>query len=315
MRTLLLGGTDLTLAVAQRMCDIGMAPAGLIHVGQKFEISYRPAGVTNVRFRNLAAWCEAEKIPHQPYRSSGEVERFAREIRADFCLAAGWYHMVPAKLRTIFPLGGAGLHASLLPLFRGGAPLNWAILTGQEEAGISLFVLGDGVDDGPLYGQERFPIGPRTGIGELVKAAEDGALRLIERCLPAISDSRIKPQQQVGEPTYCLQRSPEDGAIDWSSPASMIDRLVRAVGRPYPGAFTWFENQKIFVWSADLVVNGPPVHGVPGQISRVRIADDPWVVTGNGCLVIREAADESGADFMPLLRKASNKRFGVRGAV
>jgi len=312
MRTLLLGGTDLTLAIAQQMCRIGLPPAGVVHVGRQFGISYRPAGVTNVRFSDMAAWCDAERIPHQIYQSSDGIEKFAKDIGADFCLAAGWYHMVAKKLRAVFPLGAAGLHASLLPKFRGGAPLNWAILAGEKEAGISLFVLGDGVDDGFLYGQERFPIGPRTTIGELVQAAEHSALKLIETYLPAISDRRSNPQPQVGKPTYCLQRSPEDGAIDWSKPASEIDRLVRAVGRPYPGAYSWFESRKVCIWTAEPMADPVQVSGARGQIARIPEAGDPIVVTGDGNLVIHEATDETGADVMLELRKASNKRFRDR---
>lgn len=309
MRTLLLGGTDLTLVVAQHMLSIGLPPAGVVHVGREFTISYRPTGVTNARFGDMAAWCATENISHRVYVSSDEIEQFAKEVSADFCLAAGWYHMVPGRLRALFQHGAAGLHASLLPKLRGGAPLNWAILSGEKESGISLFVLGDGVDDGSLYGQERFSIGPRATIGELVQVVEHGAIRLIETCLPGIASGRIKPRPQVGEPTYCLQRSPEDGAIDWSSSAEEIDRLIRAVGHPYPGAFTSYEGRKIIVWAAIPLARDILVLGAPGQIARVHAEKNPTVVTGRGCLVIHEAAYDDGSDAMATLRRSANKRF------
>ncbi len=309
MKTLLLGGTDLTLVVAQRMCEIGMPPVGVVHVGRQFGISYRPSGVTNTRFGDMAGWCTAHQIPSQPYECPAQIERFARDLRAEFCLAAGWYHMVPANLRAVFSLGAAGLHASLLPKFRGGAPLNWAILAGENETGISLFVLGDGVDDGPLYGQECFPIGPRTTIGELVQISQETATKLIETCLPGISDGRLKPKPQVGKATYCLQRTPDDGAIDWSLPVDTIDRLIRAVGRPYPGAFTSLEGRKLIIWNAEPFMEDISVYGVPGHIVRLPSQCAPIVIAGRGMLLVHGATYEDGSDAMSILHRSAHKRF------
>ncbi len=309
MRTLLLGGTDLTLAVATRMRECGIPPVGVVYVGQRFNISYSPRGVNNLRFANIVDWCRQSGVPHRLYEKPAGIRAFASDLGADFCLAAGWYHMVPADLRNVFPLGAAGLHASLLPRLRGGAPLNWAILSGEKETGITLFALGDGIDDGPVYGQERFPIGPQTTIADLVQDAERGALTLVERCLPHIADGTLKPRPQTGEPSYCLQRIPEDGRIDWRRPASDIDRLVRAVSRPYSGAFSSFDGDRVIIWDSQPLTGDPPVFGAAGQIARLPGASAPCVVTGRGLLAIREATDEEGTDVMPTVRRAANRRF------
>jgi methionyl-tRNA formyltransferase len=284
----------------------------VVHVGQQFKISYNVRGVDNVRYADLAVWSEAAGIPHRLYEQAATIATFAGEVEADFCLAAGWYHMVPADLRARFPRGVAGLHASLLPRLRGGAPLNWAILSRETEAGITLFALGDGVDDGPIYGQERFPIGPRTTIGELVKSAEEGAVALIERCLPAIAESRISAIPQSGKPTYCLQRTPADGEIQWSRSAESIDRLVRAVGKPYPGAFSWFDGRRIVIWKTDLDDTLPQVWGRPGQIVRLPDISWPVVTTGEGTVVIKDATDEFNVDMLPALRRSGNKGFDTQ---
>jgi methionyl-tRNA formyltransferase len=309
MRILLLGGTDLTLAVGERLRKIGLSPVGVVHVLQQFRISYSLQDVKNVRFTDLAAWCESIQLPHRPYKDTKTIAEFADDVGSDFCLAAGWFHMVPADLRAKFSRGTAGIHASLLPRLRGGAPLNWAILSGERETGVTLFALGDGVDDGPVYGQEHLPIGPRTGIGDLVKAAESAALTLVERCVPAIAEGHLVPTPQVGEPTYCLQRTPEDGAIDWSKSAEDIDRLVRAVGRPYSGAFSWLDGRKVIIWAADPRSSFPSILGAVGQIARVADQQDPFVVAGQGSIVVREASDETGEDVMRVLRRSANKRF------
>jgi methionyl-tRNA formyltransferase len=278
MRVLLLGGTDLTIAVGERILAVDVTLAGVVHVGQRFDISYQTNAVTNSRFGDVTAWCEGIGIPHRRYDGIEGVAAFADSVDADVAIAAGWYHMIPAAVRSRFNLGALGLHASLLPRLRGGAPLNWAILTGETETGVTLFALADGIDDGPIYGQRKFPVGPRVGVGELVLEAERAALALVEECLPAIAAGRLKPRPQQGE-------------------------------RPYPGAFTEFDGRKVMIWRADPIDGSVHVHGAPGQICRLPGESDPCVVTGSGVLTIRETTTESGEDLMSRLRAAANRRF------
>ncbi len=312
MRVLLLGGTDLSLALAQRLKGLGLGPAGAVHLGKTVRISYRPQGFANVRHADLAAWCAATGTPHAEFDDNAAIAGFAKAIGADLLLVAGWYHMVPGELRARFVHGALGLHASLLPALRGGAPLPWAILSGLTETGMSLFALGDGVDDGPIYGQRRLPIGPRTTVGELAAAAEAAALDLVAECLPAIAAGTLEPRPQSGTPSYGLQRGPEDGRIDWRRPAVEIDRLVRAVSRPYPGAFAELDGKRVVIWRAE-PREQPAVFGAPGQICRLPGESDPLIVTGRGLIVVREATTDTGNDAMPELRRAANRRLALAG--
>jgi methionyl-tRNA formyltransferase len=147
-------------------------------------------------------------------------------------------------------------------------------------------------------------------VGELVAAAEEAALDLLAECLPAIAAGTLKARPQSGTPSYGLQRVPDDGKIDWHRPAADVDRLVRAVGRPYPGAFTEFEGERIFIWQAEPREH-PVVFGAPGQICRLPNEPDPVVVTGRGIVVVREATDGAGEDALPKLRRAANRRFAL----
>lgn len=313
MRVLLCGATDLTLAVGRALAELSNTEvAGVVHAGPRIPISYRPEGIDNVRTADLAKWAGGLGIPERRYQDPGTISELARHTRADFGLAAGWYHLIPADARSATPQGFAGLHASLLPQLRGGAPLNWAILAGLEETGVSLFELGDGVDDGPLYARRAFPVEPRTTIGQLVRRAEDASLDLIRECLPAISDGSLRPTPQIGTPSYCLQRSPEDGTLDWHRPAAELDRLVRAVGRPYPGAATTWEGRPAIVWRAEPLK--PPVTtvlGAAGQLARLPDEPDPCVVCGEGVLVLREVETPEGEDLIGALRRGANRRLGT----
>ena len=311
MRILLFGATDLSTAVADHLVVLGMEPVGVVHVGRSFSISYRPHAATNVRFGDVSAWADQHGVPALHYDGAAGARDFAASVGAEFGLLAGWFHMVPRAVREQFARGCAGLHASLLPKFRGGAPLSWALLAGETTTGVSLFELGDGIDDGPLYGRRTFPIGPRSRIAELVTAAEATALDILSECMPALASGDLVPTPQEGTPSYCLQRFPDDGWIDWHRPAAEIDRLVRAVGRPYPGAFTLFRETAVFVWAAEPLTSFE-VYGIPGQIARLPGEDDPCVVTGDGVLVLRDASDPAGRPLLGDLRKAAHQRFETR---
>lgn len=308
MRILLIGGTDLTVAVANEMRRIGHPPCACVGIGSQFKISYANAPVKNARHGDMGYWSDQAGVPYLESTSTDEILAFAVEQKAEFCLVAGWYHMIPKRLRDRFAKGVAGIHASLLPELRGGAPLNWAILSGLDRTGVTLFEMSDGVDDGPVYMQIQFPIGPRSTIADLVRETHLAALHLIGQALPGIASGAISPRRQVGTPTYGMQRAPEDGRIDWRTGAVVIDRLIRAVGRPYPGASATLDGVEIKIWKA-IHASEPTVYGAAGQITRLPDHETPSVVTGDGLLIIEEATLADGSDAMPLLLKSNNKRF------
>lgn len=308
VRTVLFGGTDLTLSVADELRELGLPVAGAVFVPEEFAISYAPEGATNVRYADMESWALTNGVPAIRWTGVDACVDFVDKVAGDLGLAAGWYHMVPARLREKFPKGCAGLHASLLPELRGGAPLNWAILSARSETGVSLFELGGGVDDGPIYGQRTFSIGARATVGDLVTAARAASLELVADVLPKLATDSIVPRLQTGSPSYCLQRTPSDGLIDWTQSAEAIDRLVRATTRPYPGAFTYLDGEQVTIWRSDLAPS-VPVLGSAGQVFRLPDEDDPCVVAGDGNLVIRDATDADGVSCMDVLVRAANRRF------
>lgn len=310
MSIVLFGGTDLTLAVAEHVLGLGVEIRALVYVGAEFSISYAPGdGVMNTRVAPIAAWCGHHDVPGFAYEGPEQLERLVRSSGSELGIAAGWYHMIPAATRDSFTHGCVGIHASLLPRLRGGAPLVWAMLAGERETGVSLFELGDGVDDGPIYAQAAFPIPERARIADLVAIAERTTLDLLDEHLPALLRGEARARSQKGEPSYSLQRRPEDGRIDWSRAADEIDLLIRAVGRPYPGARTLFDGAELVVWEAEPPAAKTKVLGVPGQIARLPGEDDPCVISGKGVLVLRDVTDAAGTSKLDLLRRAGNRRF------
>ena len=310
-QVLLLGSTDFTLAIAEAVKASGASVGAIVHVEDQFRISYAAGGVKNFRSADIAGWCAAHAAQAIVFDSFASLPDRLPDACFDACIVAGWYHMVPKAFRAGFPQGCIGFHASLLPKLRGGAPLNWAILSGLHETGVSMFEIGDGVDDGPLYDQARLPIGPDTRIGELVEASKAVSVAMVARMLPGVLSGAVKPVSQAGEPSYCLQRMPEDGRIGWRRPAIEIARLVRAVSRPYPGALARLDEREFAIHAAS-VFSEHVILGMPGQIANIPGVDAPLIVCGEASLRVTEAIFEDGTDALPVLRQSSNRRLATR---
>jgi len=301
MNITVFGSTELTLSVLDFLYDNSYKIKGVVTAPEIFKISYQPEGVKNSRFVDLRSWAEQRNIPtlfyDNPIQTIHELETLGEDI--NFAIVVGWYHMVPKKLRDLFSMGCSGFHASLLPKLRGGAPLNWAILSDLKETGVSFFELSDGVDDGLLYDQEKFPINTSDYIEDLVDKSNLAIVEMLKRTLSKIINKENILSSQVGNPSYCGQRKPEDSLIDWKDSAENILILIRASSRPYAGAYTFLDNQKITIWKAQ--VSPLEILGVPGQI--LVVDGNAYIACGCGALLINEA------EGMELLMKANHKRL------
>lgn len=147
-----------------------------------------------------------------------------------------------------------GLHASLLPAYRGGAPLIWAMIKGEERTGVTLFQMDDGVDTGPVFSARDISIDQGDEIGDLVRKAEEAALDILTVDFPAIASGELLGVPQAdGHCPVMPQRSFLDGKIDWREPAAVVERFIRAQTKPYPGAFFQVQSNQIVVWKASIV--------------------------------------------------------------
>jgi len=221
---------------------------------------------------------------------SSTLQTTISKYRPDFAIVVGWYRIIPAHLLNAVTHGFAGFHASLLPLYRGGAPLVWAMINGDTETGISFFFLDDGMDSGDIIAQETFPILMDDTIENLIQKAEHSMVDILYREIPRLLNGTAcrKPQRHENA-TYCAQRTPKDGHIDWSSDAVSIYNFIRAQTRPYPGAFFFQDNgTKCTVWSASIFPFR--YYGIPGQV--VKAKEQVVVSCGSGALILDEIQPE-----------------------
>lgn len=173
----------------------------------------------------------------------------------DLLISAGYRTILPERL---LPARAFNFHASLLPKYRGRCPLNWALINGEERTGVTVHDMHGGVDVGGIAGQTVIDIGPDTNIQTLSLFAEDAAEDLLRLNFEYLCDGNLKylcPQDE-SLATYGPARRPRDGRFLWSWPDQRIHNLVRALTRPWPGAFVDEPSGRHFVWKTRLDEEG-----------------------------------------------------------
>ncbi|MCA6596329.1 MAG: methionyl-tRNA formyltransferase [Pseudanabaena sp. M046S1SP1A06QC] len=258
LKIFFMGTTKLSYICVQKLISLGYELVGCASVPEIFQISYSPEGVKNINFFDFEGLAKELNIPCVAYNKENklEFEILVRNLSPDLILVAGWYYHISNSIRRIPSKGVIALHASLLPKYRGGAPLVWAIINGEKETGVSLFYMDNGVDTGDIIGQSTFPIEDNDTIKDLLLKVEKSSENLLEHFLPLI-EFGLAPSisQDNNKATVYPQRSPKDGLIDWSKSTEQIRNFIRAQTRPYPGAYTMINDKKVIIWDADIIDN------------------------------------------------------------
>ncbi len=233
-------------------------------------LTHRDDPREEVWWDSLAARAEARGVPvHFPEDPKSPAFReLIASYAPDFLFSFYYRSMIPAEVLEIAPRGALNLHGSLLPRYRGRAPVNWVLVEGAGETGVSLHYMVAKPDAGDLVDQERVAIELADTAFTLYGKLETAAGRLLDRALPALAAGTAKPvPMDLSKGSYRGGRKPADGRIDWSWPAGRIYDLVRGVTHPYPGAFTTLRGAKLLVWWA-LALDGHP-EAEPGTVTAV----------------------------------------------
>jgi len=215
-----------------------------------------------------------------------ELEPVIQDDPPDMCLVVGWYWLINKSLLEAVTNGFLGIHASMLPKYRGGAPLVWPIINGDKESGISLFYFDEGMDTGDVVCQKPFDIRNEDTIGDIIVKVESLTIELLKDNYYLLLDgSAPRVPQKHNEATYCSQRKPEDGRINWHSTNMEIHNAIRAQSHPYPGAFCFVGDKKIYIWKSGVFQQ--VYYGIPGLV--VEVSDGYVIVTcGKGAIYIYE---------------------------
>jgi len=193
-----------------------------------------------VNFEDIS---EAFKIPIFKVRSTNDKDtiQLLRGLAPDVIFVVGWTRLLSKAVLDIPTIGCLGFHASLLPKYRGRAPVNWAIINGEKVTGNSIMILDEGVDTGDVIAQRNISISISDTCATLYDKVSDSGREMIREVLHELECGAInRTVQKDKEAVAMAKRKPEDGIIDWDRSGIDIYNWVRALTHPYPGAFTYF---------------------------------------------------------------------------
>ena len=274
------------------ICCIGLE--ALLENG--FEVAavftHRDSPGENIWFKSVAELAARKGLPvYAPENINHPlwIERI-RKMAPDIIFSFYYRKLVSQPILDIPGKGALNLHGSLLPKYRGRSPINWVLVNGEKETGVTLHYMTRQADQGDIVARKAFPITGEDTALDLFRKAEAASRELLGEALPLLKEGKApRAPQDHSRATYFGGRTPADGKIDWNQPAAVIHNLVRAVTHPYPGAFTSKGGKKLFIWRSRVKPGKPD--RAPGTV----IAVDPLTVAcGRENLEILEAQPEEG---------------------
>lgn len=236
-------------------------------------------------FKTPAVVAQAKGVPiftPEQVNTPEWTERLAA-LQPDLILSVYYRHMISSRILGLAPLGAFNMHGSLLPKYRGRAPVNWAVLHGEPRIGMTLHRMVKAPDAGAIVDQEGVDLGPRDTAEQAFRKVLPCARRVLARQIDALLAGTAKeiPQDEA-QATYFGGRTPEDGRIKWAQTSTQIFNLIRAVTDPYPGAFTDVGPARLMVWWAE--PDSPATRGRRGRPGEILSLSPLVVVTGDGAL-------------------------------
>jgi methionyl-tRNA formyltransferase len=239
----------------------------------------------NIWFKTPAMAAGARGIPvHTPERvGTPEWRQRIEAMQPELILSVYYRNMIGMKVLGLAPLGAFNMHGSLLPRYRGRAPINWAVLHGETRIGMTLHRMVREPDAGNIVDQDGVDIGPRDTAEQAFRKVLPCARRVLARQIDRLlAGTAPEMPQDETQATYFTGRKPEDGRIDWAKSSLQVFNLIRAVTEPYPGAFTDVGASRLMVWWAEPGSNAAQGRtGKPGEVLSL----SPLVVaTGDGAL-------------------------------
>lgn len=266
----------------------------------------RPAG-RGKKLKPSAVKVAAEELGlavFQPERiKTPEVLATLQELAPEAIIVVAYGQILSADILNLPPQGCINVHASLLPQYRGAAPIHWAVMNGETQTGVTTMLMDEGLDTGAMLLKAVYPISEEITTGELEEALAHLGAELLLKTLDHLEQGILVPQLQTGETCYASLLKREHERIDWTRSARDIHNQIRALN-PFPGSFTTFHQENLKIWRSRL--SGSPElteadnqksAGVPGEV--VSVAKEGIVLqTGSGRILIQEV-QPAGKRAMP----------------
>jgi methionyl-tRNA formyltransferase len=250
-----------------------------------------------------------KKIPVSYASSFIELSKYIQTHTPDLVVIASFNKILPEKILLLTKF--MNVHIGDLPRYRGRATVNWAIINNRSEIGLTIHEVAPDLDAGNIYDQHMIPISHEDTCGTIYKAID----RYLAKNISQIADKVLKGYQgeaQSGEATYCCTRLPEDGLIDWDNTSKDIYNFIRAITKPYPGAFTYFEGKKMIIWDAEIPKNPKVYEGrIPGRVGAILPDFGVEVLTGDSVIIVKSISYEGKVHNASQIIKSIKKTLGI----
>lgn len=228
-----------------------------------------------------------ENIPvFQPRRvREPEVVETLRELNADVIVVVAFGQIIPESILKLTPYGCINVHGSLLPKYRGAAPIQWAVIDGEKESGITTMQMDAGLDTGDMLLKKIIPLEEKETGGSLFDKLSTAGAELLIETLKALEEGTVTPEKQGESPTaYAKMLTKDMGNIDWNQDAAAIERLIRGLN-PWPSAYTRLNGKTLKIWEACVLDTESGKE--PGTVIKAE-KDQLLIQTGKGVLGVEE---------------------------
>jgi methionyl-tRNA formyltransferase len=306
MRIVFMGTPDFAAAILQRLIDTGRNVVGVFSqpdkpVGRKQIIT--PTATKVVAMEHNIPVFQPAKL------RDGEALKIMQELKPDLTVVAAYGKILPKDILDVAPLGNVNVHGSLLPKYRGSAPVQWSVINGDKVTGITTMFMAEGMDTGDMIMKFELPIGEDETAGELFDRMAELGAESIEKTLELFDNGEVKAEpQNEEEATYAPMLKKEMGEIDFGKTAEEIHNLVRGLN-PWPMAYTFFDGKSIKIHEAK------EIEGFSGTEGTLLDEKRFIVGTKNGAVEFITVQPEgknkmSGADFIRGRRLEKGAKFG-----
>ena len=228
----------------------GISISYLVSLSPEQAIQYKVSGYKS--FEPLSKKYNISIYYPELYSMKESDSDFFEKEKFDLLLVCGWQRLIPEKILGTVKICGIGSHGSseLLPKGRGRSPINWSIIEGKKEFILQLFMLTPKIDDCDIVYHETFDINEWDTCKTIYYKISVVMKRALLKLIPNILSNNFSRTPQSVEPSFYPKRTPDDGLIDWNKPLEEIHNFVKALAKPYPGAFSFIDKQKIMIWEA-----------------------------------------------------------------
>lgn len=282
MKVIFMGTPDFSVNTLEEIIKAGHEVVLVVSqpdkaVGRSKALKYTPV-------KECALSHGIEVYQPQKIRTEESIE-YLRKYNADIFIVEAFGQIIPKAILDMPRFGCVNVHASLLPKYRGAAPIQWAVINGEKTTGVTIMRMDEGIDTGDMIMKQEVELDAEETGGSLFdKLAETGA-KLCVKAMEAIENgTAVYTPQDDGLATHTGKIKKEMGSIDWSMDAEVIERLIRGLN-PWPSAYTRLDDKNLKIWKAKVVSH--EVKAAPGCILKVT-KDELEVQAGNGVLALEE---------------------------